>query len=45
MLRARRRAEWARTAEILAMLYNTNRDPKNRAIPAERFNPYRETGG
>jgi len=34
MLAARRRAEWGRTAELLAMIYNCNHE---RPISAKRF--------
>jgi len=42
MARARQRAEWERTAEVLAMTYNMLRDPaKSRFRGSELFNPYR----
>ena len=42
MARARQRAEWERTAEVLAMQYNMLRDSaKSRSRSADDFNPYR----
>jgi hypothetical protein len=40
MSNGRLEAEWGQTAQILAMLANTNRDPKKPPIPVERFNPF-----
>lgn len=37
MLQARRKAEWERTAEILAMIYNVNRGPGQRALRGKDF--------
>ena len=42
----RQRADWNRTAALLAITANVNRDPKRRPTPftAEEFNPYSNTG-
>jgi hypothetical protein len=41
MARSRQQAEWERTAEILSLFYNMNRDPKStRYMSADEFNPY-----
>lgn len=41
MANSRGDEEWKRTAAMLAMLYNMNRDPaKGKAVMAEEFNPY-----
>lgn len=41
MAEGRQRADWDRTAAVLSMLYNINRDPKKgRALSPEDFNPY-----
>jgi hypothetical protein len=44
MAEGRARLEWAQTAEVLAILYNANRDSKKRSRPftAAEFNPYAE---
>jgi hypothetical protein len=41
MARGRRLAEWDRTAAILAMLFNNNRDPKAEPADGYTFHPYR----
>jgi hypothetical protein len=45
MVAAKRGEEWARTAAILAMHANLNRDPKKQKDPftADDFNPMVET--
>ncbi len=40
MAEGRGRSAWSHTAEILAMLANTHRDPKKRAVKSGAFNPY-----
>jgi len=42
MAEGRGRAEWARTAALLAMIANVNRDPKRRPRPyrPSDFDPY-----
>lgn len=44
MAEGRARLEWSQTAEVLAILYNANRDSKKRTRPftAAEFNPYAE---
>ena len=44
MAEGRARLQWAQTAELLAILYNANRDSKKRPRPftAAEFNPYAE---
>ena len=44
MAEARQRSEWSRTSEILAMIANTQRDPKKRPRPyaGVDFDPYRK---
>ena len=43
MATARQGADWNRTAHLLAMLYNANRDPeKTKAASPDDFNPYHE---
>ena len=37
MATARQEADWSRTASIMAMLANINRDPKKRRRPFEAF--------
>jgi hypothetical protein len=39
MARGRRKAEWGRTSELLAMLWNVNVEPDKRKQPSF-FNPY-----
>jgi hypothetical protein len=42
MARGREASEWLRTAHMLALIANVNRDPrKSRAFRADDFNPYR----
>lgn len=42
MAESRQKAEWDRTAALLLMLYNANRDPKHsRELSPEDFNPFR----
>lgn len=37
----RAKLEWRQTSEILALLYNANRDPeKTQPLTADDFNPY-----
>lgn len=41
MSESRGKDNWAHTANILAMLFNVNRDPrKQQAVKPETFNPY-----
>jgi hypothetical protein len=42
MAEGRGRAEWARTAEVLAMIANCNRDAKRHPAPfsSSEFSPY-----
>lgn len=42
MFRGRVEHDWSQTSEILAVLYNVNRDPKKqrKAWKASDFNPY-----
>lgn len=41
MAEGRGRAEWSRTSEILAMLFNSHRDPKKqKERKPQDFNPY-----
>lgn len=40
MAEGRQEAEWGRTAEVLAMLYNINRPAKTKALPSWRLNPF-----
>jgi hypothetical protein len=40
MADGRLRAEWSQTSEVLAMLYNVNRPPKTKPIPAWKFSPF-----
>lgn len=45
MSESRGKDNWAHTANILAMLFNVNRDPrKQRALTPETFNPYERKG-
>jgi hypothetical protein len=41
MAEARSRAEWARTAALLALNANLHRDPKHRAFTPDDFNPFK----
>ena len=42
---ARRQDQWNHTAQVLAMLFNTHRDPKTRLMQPAEFHPFgrRET--
>ena len=40
MAEGRNRAAWARTATILALIANVNRDPKTPAFKPDQFDPY-----
>ncbi len=40
MTEARERAEWNRTASLLALLVNLHRDPRKRAIKPKECHPY-----
>jgi hypothetical protein len=40
MAEGRSRLEWAQTSQLLAMLFNTHRDPKTPAVKPDAFNPY-----
>jgi len=40
MAEGRLRAEWTQTAEVLAMVFNMNRAPDTKPIPAWRLNPF-----
>lgn len=44
MAEARQRDEWARTSSVLALIANTNRDPKkHRAFKPSDFDPFAAT--
>ena len=40
MALAKKREDWARTCELLALLYNINSDKKHRTMTASELNPY-----
>lgn len=41
MAEGRQESQWGQTAEVLAMLYNLNRDPKrSKPATARDFNPF-----
>lgn len=40
MAEGRQEAEWGRTAELLALIYNVNRPAKTKAIQSWRLNPF-----
>lgn len=44
MVWGRQRAEWERTADLIALFANCNRDKKRRRTPftGSEFNPYRD---
>ncbi len=42
MAQGRGRLEWNQTSELLALIRNVNRGPKDKALTAEDFNPYAE---
>jgi hypothetical protein len=45
MAESRGKDNWNHTANILAMLFNVNRDPrKQRAVTPETFNPFERKG-
>lgn len=39
MVEGRQRNQWNHTAQVLAMLYNTHRDSKTRALKPADFHP------
>jgi hypothetical protein len=42
MAEGRGKFAWAQTSQVLAMLYNANRDPKKPAAKPADFDPYAE---
>lgn len=42
MAEGRCKDEWSRTATVLAIIANVNRDPKRDAFSPDDFNPYAE---
>lgn len=40
MVEGRQRDEWAKTSELLAMIYNMNRPPKAKVIQSWKLNPF-----
>lgn len=42
MAEGRQRSQWNQTAEVLAMLYNSHRNPKARPRRPAEFNPLAE---
>ena len=39
MVNGRKREAWNHTAQVLAMVYNTHRDPKSRMMRPAEFHP------